>query len=61
MAETALVKVRGDWHPEVLANGQTMAPGEAFPRKLLDAKDPGDQRLVDEGVIIEAASPGGEG
>jgi hypothetical protein len=53
-----LVKVRGDWHPEVLANGQTMAPGEPFERKLL-ADD--DQRLLDEGIVIEAASPKAKG
>jgi hypothetical protein len=46
-----LVKVRGDWHPEVLANGQTMAPGEPFERSLLG---PDDARLIDEGLIIDA-------
>lgn len=62
MAETAYAKVRGDWHPEVLANGQTMAPGEPFPRKMLDAKDAGDRRLLDEGIVIDAVAPneGGE-
>lgn len=60
MAETAYVKVRGDWHPEVLANGQTMAPGEPFPRSLLDPGDEnheGDKRLIDEGIVIDAVLP----
>jgi hypothetical protein len=46
-----LVKLRGDWHPEVLANGRTIAPGEPFDRSdLQDA----DQRFLDEGLLIEA-------
>lgn len=49
-----LVKVRGDWHPENLANGQTVAPGEPFERSLLDPADAGDDRLVEEGIIIDA-------
>jgi hypothetical protein len=46
-----LVKVRGDWHPEVLANGLTMAPGEPFERTMLTDED---RRLLDEGLIIDA-------
>jgi hypothetical protein len=57
MAETAYVKVRGDWHPEVLANGQTMAPGEPFLRSLLDLDDDGDGRLLDRGIVIDALLP----
>jgi hypothetical protein len=48
---TDLVKVRGDWHPEVLYNGLTMPPGEPFERSTLTAED---QRLIDEGIIIDA-------
>lgn len=46
-----LVKVRGDWHPEVLSNGLTMAPGEPFAKSMLTDDD---HRLVDEGIVIEA-------
>jgi hypothetical protein len=49
-----LVKLRGDWHAEVLAGGRTIAPGEPFERSALDTNDPGDKRLVDEGLIIDA-------
>lgn len=49
---TDLAKVRADWHPEVLANGLTMAPGEPFDRSLLTEED---QRLTDEGIIIPAS------
>lgn len=48
----SLVKVRADWHPEVLANGQTMAPGEPFDKSLLSDED---KRLTDEGIVIPAA------
>lgn len=48
----SLVKVRADWHPEVLANGQTMAPGEPFDKSLLSEAD---QRLTDEGIVIPAS------
>ena len=51
---TELVKLRGDWHPEVLADGRTIAPGEPFDRALLDPNDPGDARLIDEGLIIDS-------
>jgi hypothetical protein len=47
-----LVKVRTDWHPEVLANGRTMPPGEPFERSLLSDED---SRLLDEGLVIEAS------
>jgi hypothetical protein len=47
-----LVKVRGDWHPEVLANGRTVAPGEPFEHDLLDPER--DARLVGEGILIDA-------
>lgn len=49
---TDLVKVRGDWHPEVLANGQTIAPGEPFEKALLDPLE--DERLISEGIVIPA-------
>jgi hypothetical protein len=52
-----LVKLRGDWHPEVLADGRTIAPGEPFDRAFLDPDDPGDARLIDEGLIIESEAP----
>lgn len=47
-----LVKLRADaGHPEILATGATIAPGEPFERSLLtDA----DQRLTDEGLLIDA-------
>jgi hypothetical protein len=48
------VKVRGDWHPENLASGRVVAPGEVFERSALDMDDPHDTRLVEEGVIIDA-------
>lgn len=61
------VKVRGDWHPENLASGRVVAPGEVFERSALaldkptDADDAAaaaayehDTRLVEEGVIIDA-------
>lgn len=48
-----LVKLRADaGHPELLANGQTIAPGEPFERSLLGE---GDERLIDEGLIIGAS------
>lgn len=50
-----LVKVRGDWHPETLSNGQTVAPGEPFERSLLDPNDDGDGRLLGEGILIGAS------
>jgi hypothetical protein len=49
-----LVKLRGDWHAETLASGRTIAPGEPFERSDLDSGDPGDKRLLDEGLIIDA-------
>lgn len=48
------VKVRGGWHPESLASGRTVVPGELFDRSALNLDDPHDARLVDEGIIIEA-------
>jgi hypothetical protein len=54
------VKVRGDWHPENLASGRVVAPGEVFDRSALNL-DPvseenpdNDQRLIDEGIVIDA-------
>jgi hypothetical protein len=52
-----LVKLRGDWHAETLANGRTIAPGEPFDRAdLTPASEdgPGDSRLTEEGLIIDA-------
>jgi hypothetical protein len=49
---TDLVKLRGDWHAETLANGRTIAPGEPFDRADLDAE--GDARLIEEGLVIDA-------
>jgi hypothetical protein len=47
-----LVKLRGDWHAETLANGRTIAPGEPFERTDLDTD--ADARLIEEGLIIDA-------
>lgn len=49
-----LVKLRGDWHAETLANGRTIAPGEPFDRADLDPTDVNDKRLLDEGLLIDA-------
>lgn len=47
-----LVKLRADAaHPEVLASGATIAPGEPFERSLLGDDD---RRLTDEGLVIDA-------
>lgn len=48
-----LVKVIGD-HPEDLASGRVVAPEEVFDRSELDLKSPHDQRLLDDGIVIEA-------
>lgn len=56
MSATRHVKLRGDYpHSETLAAGQTIVPGEPFERKLLDLKDAGDKRLLDEGALIDSA------
>jgi hypothetical protein len=49
---TDLVKLRGDWHAETLANGRTIAPGEPFYRADLDPE--ADARLIEEGLLIDA-------
>lgn len=41
-------------HPEDLASGRVVAPGEVFPASALDPKDPHDQRLTAEGLVIDA-------
>jgi hypothetical protein len=41
-------------HPEDLASGRTVAPGEKVPTGAVDLKDPHDKRLVDEGVLVKA-------
>lgn len=61
------VKLRGDWHPENLASGRVVAPGEVFDRSALTLDEPEDRddraavaayehdrRLVDDGLVIDA-------
>lgn len=62
MTATKYVKLRGDHsHPELLANGQTVVPGEPFERSALATKakegEPTDARLIDEGLIIDSDAP----
>lgn len=41
-------------HPEDLASGRVVAPGEVFAAKALDPESPHDQRLCAEGLVIDA-------
>lgn len=40
-------------HPEVLASGQPIAPGESVPAGALDLDDAHDKRLLDEELFID--------
>jgi hypothetical protein len=46
-------KMVGD-HPEDLADGRVLGPGEVAELSEEDLEDPHNQRLVDEGLLIEA-------
>ena len=41
-------------HPEDLASGRTVAPGEKVPANAVDPKDDHDKRLIDEGILVQA-------
>ena len=45
-------KLVGD-HPEDLADGRVLAPGEEADIKKEDLEDPHNQRLIEEGILIE--------
>jgi hypothetical protein len=40
-------------HPEDLASGRFVAPGDQVPQGAIDPKNPHDARLIDEGLLIE--------
>lgn len=40
-------------HPLTLASGRPVAPGETVPVAAVDPDDAHDQRLIDEGVLVE--------
>ena len=42
-------------HPEDLADGRVIAPGEKVEN--LDTKSPHNQRLVDDGVLVPVNAP----
>jgi hypothetical protein len=39
-------------HPEDLASGRSVAPGERFHLSADDQKEPANKRLIDEGLIL---------
>lgn len=40
-------------HPDTLASGRPIAPGDTVPAEAVDLKDPHDQALLDSGVLID--------
>ncbi len=42
---------RSHTHPEQLANGTTVEPGQEVSAEVVDAEQ--DKRLLDEGILIE--------
>lgn len=40
-------------HAETLASGRPVAPGDRIPASALDNDDPHDQRLLQDGVLID--------
>lgn len=48
-------------HPEDLASGRVVAPGELVDLKGDEVSDPHNKRLIDEEILVEAAAKKKEG
>ena len=44
-------------HPDTLASGRPIAPGETVPKTAVDPKDPHDAALLADGTLLTPATP----
>jgi hypothetical protein len=47
-------------HPDVLASGRPVAPGDHVPASSVDPKHPHDQHLLAEGALTETQKEKGQ-